>query len=35
MDTGLGISGECIHSEEFEEMPDSPAASRWRIPQPE
>ena len=32
---GLGTSEEWIHSEEFEEMPDSAVASRWQIPQPE
>ena len=33
MGGGLGTSEEWIHSEEFEEMPDSAAASRWQIPQ--
>ena len=31
----LGTSEEWIHSEEFEEMPESAVASRWHIPQPE
>ncbi len=32
---GLGTSEEWIHSEEFEETPDSAVARRWQIPQPE
>ena len=32
---GLGTSEECIHFEEFEDMPDSAVASRFQRPQPD